>query len=132
MTPENFRLTNLFRKVSSERGFAGEQRLKEVFTKFLKGECCPEWLVGYEVATVKEDNNRGIDCWFFTSDVGKIGVQIKSSDKGRRKAKIKRPRIPVVIVHQSESDEEIFQQAISVVSRERAKYLALRSHQKYD
>ncbi len=111
----------LFDKIGHERGVLAENIVERVFNERFQTGDVPEWLTGYERATV-EDDSRGIDGWFYT-DVGKIPLQIKSSRTGKRHAAEKKPNIPTVIVRAGDSEKTIFSQCISAIGPERKKYL---------
>ena len=66
---------------------------------------------------------REIDFWFKTKDVGDIRIQVKSSMKGVEEAKKHHPKIPVVRIPPSSSEDSLFRECLGVVEQERIKYV---------
>jgi len=124
---EAFRpIWSLFGHLGNERGQLTEKRVRVVFCNQIGQPACPPWLLGYEKASARDDRERKIDAWVDT-DVGRIPLQIKSSEKGAQKARKElKPEIVIVVVRYYEEPEEIFRQVLAAVAEKRNQYLVER------
>lgn len=116
-------LKKIWGQISNERGARSEQSVAKAMARFLESGEIPGWITGYVVAS-KDDDRRGIDGWIVT-DVGKIPIQIKSSERGKNKHinYAKRLVIPVVVVERGLNDMQIVNRCIEAVNDTRKKYL---------
>lgn len=116
-----------FRKIGHERGMQAEDSVKRALSRALstKDVVIPDWLLGYEGVTEKEDA-RKIDRWIMT-DVGKIRLQIKSSLIAAKKFKEEHPDIPVIVVRAGDNDRQIMDRIVSVIGQQRKIYLEERN-----
>lgn len=114
----------LLGSIGSQRGKNNERKVYEATQRLINESCCPVWLTGYTSAS-EEDERRGIDGWF-TTDVGKIPIQVKSSLSGKRHSEQKRPKIPIVVLHVEDTDEVVLQKCLKAIERKRNEYLRLR------
>ncbi len=122
------RVESAFGEVGLERGRINEARVCQVLLDHIEQGLFPAWFKGYQpIPLTDTSQSKGIDGWILTLDVGKIPLQIKSSWAGKEKALSEHPRIPVVIVHLQDSEEEVAQKCLQVAEAERQKYLKLRN-----
>lgn len=108
-----------FGRTEQELGEANERRVLEAFQD---RALFPDWLAGVRRATNGEDA-RGIDVVFATRDLGKLFIQVKSSERRARdfsKAHARGTRISVVIVTHRETPESIRRSVLVLLERERA------------
>lgn len=117
-----------FGHIAYQRGVQAENTVCLAFTLLAQNNHL-EWFKGYEISTDTENQHQGIDGWVIT-DVGKIPIQIKSSECGKLAALKKHPKVQaVVVICAGEPIEGIITRLVELVSRERDKYLALRQCQ---
>jgi len=121
--PRNEVLT-LLRSIGLERGTKNEIKVYEAIQKSISEGYCPAWITEYTPADRKDDR-RGIDGWF-TTDVGKIPIQIKSSFSGKRHSEQRRPKIPIVVIHVEDTHEVVLQKCLMAIGPKRDEYLKLR------
>lgn len=112
-------------RVGFERGRNAEELVARIVEEVLLSGQGPSWLNAYRRASKEEDLGRGIDAWIGT-DVGNIPLQIKSSQKGVRKAQERYFRIPVVKIRIGDPDELNRQRVMTVIDERREELLALR------
>lgn len=112
-------------KTKKDRGNLAEERVNRVLRDALEKNHLPSWFLGQQEVTADEDTRRKIDRWILT-DVGKIGLQVKSSKSGARNFRQNNPQTPVIIARPEETDEQIMQKIISVVGQQRGVYLKKR------
>ena len=117
-------LFSTFGKVGNERGGNAEIIVERILTERLEKGTVPSWLTRYDRGN-EVDDKHGIDGWFQT-DVGRIPLQVKSSNRGKQIANQRRSSIPVIVVQVGQDDDTIYNRCISAVGTERAKYLKLR------
>lgn len=98
---------------------AAERRFMQETQKIRDAGGYPKWLGFFDKARPDEDA-QGVDVWAYT-DVGKIPLQIKASDIGRRahEKRENRRHIPCVDVHPKRKFSEVFKEAIELLSDER-------------
>lgn len=111
-----------------ERGIANEKAVNRAFKAALEMKSLPAWVVGYRVATHKEQN-RHIDGVIQTADVGDLKLQIKTTWKAADKLKdeLGRMGIAVVNIHLPYvSDEEIIKRCLAAVEPFHQRYLSYR------
>jgi hypothetical protein len=70
----------LIKTTKLERGQMSEQR---VFAAVQAWKDRPSWMSDFVKSTPEEDQIMGVDAWVETTDVGRIPIQIKSSDVSR-------------------------------------------------
>lgn len=99
---------------NERRTLAAAQDLRETW---------PVWLLELRAGTKAEDA-RGWDLVAVT-DVGKIGVQVKSCEAALARHQERRPGVPGIAVGTLE-DREAGRQLVLVVTQERARILARR------
>jgi len=120
----------LFGKVGNQRGDSAELCVQRAMVQGCNNGTLPDWLIGYERADPRDDRGhgkgRGTDGWVETSDVGDIGVQIKSSEGSARRFRESHPNIAVVVVNQGDGFEDIVREVVSAVEPLRSKYLKKR------
>lgn len=109
----------------NQRGEDQELRVVEC-TKLTKFN--PDWFVSaVKQPKYKRNDRNGIDVIINTTDFGPIYVQVKSSESAARRFAQKRPnrlkKIVVVVVEDSDSDEQLHQKLFKVVGQMRKKYL---------
>lgn len=100
---------NILGKIGSERGAENEERALRVLNSYQK----PEWLHEVIKATYEEDQ-EGIDI-VCHSDVGKLFLQIKSSETGRINAKNDRNKA-IVVINAKMDDQEVSAKLIGALS----------------
>lgn len=110
------------REAGRQRGSLTERKVLSVFQERIIQKRCPPWLTGCEKADW-EDDRKGCDFLFVTVDVGKLKLQVKSSQRGLEEARRKHPKIPAVCLAPEASADVIFQECINAVSRQRDIYL---------
>jgi hypothetical protein len=69
---------------TDRRGETTERRVFDAFKALLKSEDKPEWLHSIEEPIFLDDHAEKIDLWIIT-DIGRLGVQIKTSKKYEQK-----------------------------------------------
>ncbi len=106
-----------------KKGFITERRFRKGMERKRDEGRFPSWL-GFVMSTESAEDARGIDMWAYT-DVGKIPLQIKSSEYGRNEhiSKHDRYHIPSVAVPFNKPFDEIFEQTIQIISAERDKII---------
>lgn len=111
-------------KDTAEFGKKTERRFLDCCAELRAAGRYPAWLYFFEPATEKEDK-QGVDLWAYT-DAGKIPVQIKSGLGGfnRHMSRENRRHIPCIVVSPSRAFEDIFPEAIELLSREHDRILA--------
>lgn len=114
-------LSTLMNEIASSRGTIAETKVVHALCREENSCFFPEWFWGYNTSEENEDRFKGIDGWILT-DVGKIPVQIKSSIRGEQKAKRNHPEIPVVVIRQHYSDEEVINRCFAAVAPLRNSY----------
>ncbi|MEK7642866.1 MAG: hypothetical protein AAB372_00210 [Patescibacteria group bacterium] len=113
-----------FGSMGRERGGQRENRFLAVFREHPRD--APEWFRGVERAS-RELDRKGIDAIIYT-DVGKIFIQIKSSQGGKRRFEELHPRthIIVIIIRGYDLDESIRKSTYQLVGVRRDIYVAKR------
>lgn len=129
----NVSLKGLFRKIGKERGKSNEDRFFEVFKGYRVPTEFPPWFSGIQKSTREQDYFRRIDAVAFTSDVGKIYLQIKSSKSGVKKFEEHQEKHPQsewvfpIIIRSTDTDAEIAKNTRRVLSRARQEILKRRN-----
>lgn len=113
----------LIRRVQHERGQLRERAFLHLIETAIQEGKTPEWMTGVEAADEKSDR-KGVDVWVHT-DVGKIPLQVKSSQSGFDKASKKHPKIPIIVVDPGEP-EVALSTSIALVEQKRIVYLQKR------
>lgn len=99
-------VAKLLGKIGQDRGAENENRAMYVLNTYPK----PEWLKDCVKATFEEESESiDIVCH---SDVGKLFLQIKSSETGRINARNSKNRV-IVVVNAKMSDMEIHEKIIA-------------------
>jgi len=121
MRPEFFpsSLKTAFRRIAFERGVSSESLAKTALENLTESI---EWIDGFRKATPNEDRKKGID-FVIKTDVGKIFLQVKSSDTGKNESLKKHPKIPVVVISRNFDLEEIRSEIFTTLSEQRSSYL---------
>jgi len=117
----------IFGKIGHERGTLAEDKVKSALLKVLseKDTGIPDWLLGHESVTKKEDAKK-IDRWIIT-DVGKIKLQVKSSQEAAKKFREEHPDIPVIVVRQGDDDRLIISRIVNAIGQQRKIFLQKRN-----
>lgn len=110
---------NLLGKIGHERGQENEARALRVLTS----RANPDWVTSFVKASFEEDQD-GIDI-IIHSDVGKLFLQIKSSETGRMNAKNPKNKA-IVVISARMDDEEVHDRIIAAVASVRHKFKAQR------
>jgi hypothetical protein len=107
-----------------DKGRRSEERLLAVCGP---GPARPDWVQEVARATPKEDA-QGVDIVVSTTDIGKIYIQVKSSEGGRRLFLMQRrsSRIAVVVVKNFDTEESLQRKFLTTITSERAYILSLR------
>ena len=111
----------------AERGRRNEQRVYIAFESPAVRYGFPPWFRYLRACTTDEDRS-GSDAIIETDDIGKILVQIKSSEYAARKFHRRRGRtqIIVIVVKDGMSDEDIRQIVLAEATRKHLELLAVR------
>ena len=120
------------KEATDRKGFQNEERVIRSFNESVVA--VPIWFRGIDWAPRNLDLDKGVD-FVIQSDIGKLYLQVKSSElmankfrrKQRRKHHRKNKYIAVVVIHESDTDNVICYKVISAVGRKRQKLLAQRS-----
>ena len=122
-SPPNFyRIRAIIAQTEAEVGYNNEYRVFEAYSPEFAG-LFPPWIYGVRF-TQDDDDHRGIDLVFET-DVGDIGLQVKSSFAGMRKflqAQMKRKLdvgIVVAVVKVSDEPKRIREIVTPILAVER-------------
>ena len=111
----------LFGKIALELGDAAERHVDMAFADAQKNGQLPKWLTGWERQEKYSPADRcGVD-FIFTTDVGKILVQIKSSEANAESFKLAHPDcdIVVVVVNILDPHENIFWKIVNAIRNRR-------------
>jgi hypothetical protein len=102
-------------------GMVIERRFRKGMERKRDEGLFPEWL-GFVVAAEQSEDRRGTDMWAYT-DVGKIPLQIKASQSGKERhvQRYNRYHIACIVVPLNKPFDEVFAEAIEIISRERDK-----------
>lgn len=123
MVRGNLRATGNF---GNERGRRNEDRFFEAMGVSSVEEV-PRWVFGIRRASAKEDS-RGIDAIIIT-DVGKLFIQIKSSEAGATKFKnslhCRHRIIDVIVIREHYTPEDIREKAVDILTRLRQRILGI-------
>jgi hypothetical protein len=122
-------INEIFGRIANQRGFKAEERVENVMRSNLENNNLPDWILGYEKAC-EQDDYRGVDGWIYTRDVGKLKLQIKSSQRGKNEF-MKRHRwqdTAILVISRQDSSETILDKVISSIIPLRQKYLSKRSN----
>lgn len=106
-------------KIGQERGRENEERTFRVLTSY----SVPAWFLKIDRATFEEDQD-GID-FVVHSDVGKLFLQIKSSETGRMNARNPKNKA-IVVINAKMSDEEVQAKLLAALGSVRDKFLKMR------
>ena len=112
-------------RVGDERGKKAENLLDYSLNTSIANKIAPSWLIGYSPGS-EDDDGKKIDGWVETSDVGRIGLQIKSSYNVAKQFRKEFPRIPVVVIRLGDSEEKILNTVLKQIGAVRKKYLRKR------
>ncbi len=123
--PSRNEIRETFRELGQRRGKENERFFQQALEQAIENGNAPEWLIGFVPAT-SEEEEKGIDGWIETSDVGNISFQLKSSKSGQIYAEGKHPRIPVLVIRPGSSEAEILEVIQEVIGAQREKYLQQR------
>lgn len=131
------RLSRIFKKIHEERdrkngrtgtkrGKENERRLVASFEQY-QGTL-PSWFFAIYPATQEEDES-GADAVIDTQDVGRLYLQVKSSQSGVRKFYKRRRKkmIGVIVISDKQSNDDIVHVALSILESLRAKLLERRT-----
>lgn len=124
MQAERYSLRRAFGKIAHQKGLSSEN-LTKVALKDLSESV--GWVNDFRRANRLEDRKKGID-FVVETDVGKIFLQIKSSQTGKENSLKKHPKIPVIIVNNGFKPEEIREVIITTLSEQRNFYLIKRKN----
>lgn len=98
------------------RGLRCESRLLRSVKE--RSKLWPKWLLGVRRATPKEDE-QGLDVIVYLAEIGKRGVQIKSSKKHAQRFRAKHKGdeivIPVMLVNENEKESTLFLRFLDVI-----------------
>lgn len=104
----------LDRHIAQEKGQRAEERFLRICReRQIQGQF-PEWLTGV-VSSPWEDDLRGIDFWAYTTDNLRIGIQVKSSEKGKLEfmRQSKNAGVICLVVNYHHTDSEIYESTLS-------------------
>ena len=127
----NPELHKIFYEVAVELGDRAEEVVEEAFKKAELEGTLPDWFFSYEHNTkYSKEDYKGLD-FVFTTDVGPVFIQVKSSKFGKRKFDRNhtfrhRIKIRTVIINVCDSLEHIYGQVVSEVSLGRDEIIATR------
>lgn len=114
-------ISRAFEKIGLQRGHSSESLTEIALKDLLKSVY---WITSFRKATENEDKKRGIDFVIETTNVGKIFLQVKSSQVGKEGSLKRHPKIPVVVVNKGENLKEIQKKIRKVISSQRNYYLS--------
>jgi hypothetical protein len=102
-------------------GMVIERRFRKGMERKRDEGLFPEWL-GFVIAAEPSEDRRGTDMWAYT-DVGKIPLQIKASQSGKERhiQRYNRYHIACIVVPLNKPFDEVFSEAIEIISNERDK-----------
>ena len=114
-------VTQAFKDISLCRERNTEDRFFEAIRTSASAEM-PKWFLRVRRPTRKEDLYEGKDAIIETTDVGKLFLQIKSSEAGaahfRKGRHCKRNKlIGIVVIRESDTSEDILAKARNVLSQ---------------
>ena len=119
-------ISSLFGKIALELGAAAERQLDEAFADAQKNGRLPHWLTGWErQEKYSPADKHGVDFVFMT-DIGKILIQVKSSEANAREFRWEHTGsgIRVVVVDIRDSYLKTFGKAMKEIADEHAKTVA--------
>jgi len=127
----NLELHKKFYGIAVELGDSAEEVVEEAFQKAESEGTLPDWLYSYIHNTkYSEEDYKGLD-FVFTTDVGPVFIQVKSSRFGKKKFERNhtsrhRIKIRIVIINVCDSLEHIYGQVMSEISLGRDEIIATR------
>ena len=119
----------VLRRIASQKGVDAETKVEKVMQTNFENNTLPDWILKYEKAC-KEDDSKGIDGWVYTTDVGKIKIQIKSSESGKEKFMRRHhwQDTAILVIDSRDSFDTILSKIISGIEPLRQRYLSKRSN----
>ncbi len=114
-------LEGYYRRLDSLKGELLERKFEEIFTLGLEGNAFPAWILGYRRGQSAEEA-RGIN-GVIQTDIGKIPIQIKSSQRGGMRARRRNPGVPWVIMGINSDTLEIIGKVTFVIAKKRKELL---------
>lgn len=111
-------------RAGKDRGFTNERKVLQAFAE--RTPDVPDWFIAIEKAS-RELDRRGVDFVIFTADVGQLYLQIKSSERNKRRFETahRHQNIAVVILHVYEFEEEVRGKIIAALSELRKRFLGI-------
>ena len=114
-------VTQAFKDISLCRGKNTEDRFFEAIRTSASAEM-PKWFLRVRRPSLKEDRYEGKDAIIETTDVGKLFLQIKSSEAGaahfRKGRHFQRNKfIAVIVIRESDTSEDILAKTRNVLSQ---------------
>lgn len=108
----------LLNTIAHERGLRNEQRV--LFA--CQNPNRPSWMLSARIATKEEDHN-GIDI-VIQSDIGKLFVQVKSSEKGKEafSERRRRARVAIIVVHHNDTENDLLNKVVLELTKLRNQF----------